>query len=307
MEDNKKLIQDSFDSLEKYIEKLPVPDKVRRYIWFDSFCKFYDELVPTEDGDVTYGIETKWQLQQFTKQFNENIKSLPKIRLKALQNWTSNLKTTKGTKAKGVLEKQVYELGQKIIFEKMGGEKVTDWQRQLHEYLKHELEFLHVTPQAELQDTSTLIHWQGSDIQLFFLIENLYKLNLILGGSADEIVEHHFMSQTMKPYTQQKVEKPVLIKWMGTTRLLRYLLDELDNSAFIPRRSALNSIIKKHFIKSDNKPFPKSIAQNNTGTGNNKGTGKNSSGKPKGHKEIDKLVILLKNKSDKSDLPNLSD
>jgi hypothetical protein len=82
-----KRIDGYFDKLTDYINKLPLSDKGRNYLWMHSFCQFYDEQVQSECGKNTYGIQTEWQLQRFIEQFKKN---LQKLKLKAVEKVLSH-------------------------------------------------------------------------------------------------------------------------------------------------------------------------------------------------------------------------
>ena len=129
-------INNYFSQLEKFINKLPLTEKDKNYIWFVSYIRFYDELVLDEKGNTTYGIQTEWQLQRFIEQFKKN---LQKSRLKAIEKWTDELNKIKPNEAISKIDKHLYNLKKKELLTEIGGESTNDWQKWLEKYLSNEL------------------------------------------------------------------------------------------------------------------------------------------------------------------------
>jgi len=129
-------IDNYFRQLEKFINKLPLTEKGKKYIWFDSFIRFYDEPVLDEKGNTTYGIQTEWQLQRFIEQFKQN---LQKSRLKAIEKWTDELNKIEPDEAISEIDRHLYDLKKKELLSEIGGESTNDWQKWLEKYLSNEL------------------------------------------------------------------------------------------------------------------------------------------------------------------------
>jgi hypothetical protein len=103
------------------------------------------------------------------------------------------------------------------------------------------------------------------------------KLNTIITTTAHAQDNRNAVTNQTEP-----------IWWQSSDRLLGYLLEELSKAGFIDKNSNFNKLIKDHFVNKDKKTFTDSIAQNRSGTGNNKDS------KPKGHNEIDTVIKDLK-------------
>jgi hypothetical protein len=69
-------IDSAFHQVEQAISNLPLNDKGKSYVWLHTFTCFYDQPVLAEDNTTTYGITSLWQLQNFIRQFNQNLKIL---------------------------------------------------------------------------------------------------------------------------------------------------------------------------------------------------------------------------------------
>lgn len=97
---------------------------------------------------------------------------------------------------------------------------------------------------------------------------------------------------------QNKTDKPAKgvepIRWLGTDRQLIYLINELESLNLISHGNQQFKLIKQHFCKKDNTPFTDSLKKNANGMFGNKGTGKNTKGKPKGQQKIDTVVKKVK-------------
>jgi len=130
-------IDNYFKQLEIFINKLPLTEKGKKFIWFDSFIKFYDTIQITENGSFTYGIQTKWQVNKFSEQFKNNIQ---KLRLKHFEVYSKELDNLPPLVAKDKLNKELIPIKRKEILTKIGGEKLTDWESFVKEYLSNELE-----------------------------------------------------------------------------------------------------------------------------------------------------------------------
>ncbi len=128
-----------FHSLTDFIQKLPISEKGKKYIWVHSFIQFYDTLTPAEDGTLTYGIQTKWQLQQFIKDFKNNFQNL---RLKAVTTYSEKLKKMPTNEARKKIGKELYRVRHKEILGEIGGEPVNGWEFFLKSYLLNEREYL---------------------------------------------------------------------------------------------------------------------------------------------------------------------
>jgi len=127
-----------FDKLTEFINNLPISDKGKNYLWFVSFCKFYDEPVLAEDGKTTYGIQTEWQLQRFIEQFKKNFQ---KLRLNAVKKWTDELNRIEPSEAVAKIDKQLYELRKKELLADIGADGLNDWDRWLQKYLSNERDY----------------------------------------------------------------------------------------------------------------------------------------------------------------------
>lgn len=137
-EEMQKKIDAYFDKLTDFIGKLPLSEKGKNYIWYDSFIKFYDTLVEAEDGSLTEGIQTKWQLDRFIQQFKHNFQ---KLRLKAMDYYSKQLEELPKTEAVYKIKKSLYLLRKKEIFAQIGGEATNEWEKWLKNFLANELDY----------------------------------------------------------------------------------------------------------------------------------------------------------------------
>lgn len=125
-----------FEKLTEFINKIPLSDKGKNYLWFISFCQFYEEPVLSENGKTTYGIQTEWQLQRFIEQFKKNFQ---KLRLKAVEKWTDELNNIEPPEAVAKIDKQLYQLRKKELLAEIGADGLNDWDRWLQKYLSNEI------------------------------------------------------------------------------------------------------------------------------------------------------------------------
>jgi len=128
-----------FSQLEIFINKLPLNEEGKNYIWFHSFIQFYDTLIGSETGKPTYGIQTEWQLQRFIEQFKTNFQ---KLRLKRMEAYSKELENLPPLVAKDKINKELHRIKRKEIFAEIGGRKPTDWDKWLQNYLTHEELFI---------------------------------------------------------------------------------------------------------------------------------------------------------------------
>lgn len=136
----------------------------------------------------------------------------------------------------------------------------------------------------QTSDQVPLIWWKRSKEKLQAILNELQGK-----GYIDSISLANFMDADRKPFSTNAASP---LWWKKSGRLLRYLMDELARLNYIDRESPVNKHIKEHFIDKQQKPFTDSIKQNSSGAGNNK------SGKPRGHEEIDDLIISLQDDLD---------
>jgi hypothetical protein len=168
-----------FEKLTEFINKIPLSDKEKNYLWFISFCQFYDEPVLSENDKTTYGIQTEWQLQRFIEQFKKNIQ---KLRLNAVEKWTDELNRIEPSEAVAKIDKQLYELRKKELLADIGADGLNDWDRWLQKYLSNEIDYQQkkLTRKPPKQQKKTSYVWQSNpDVELpelYRLMINKYKL-----------------------------------------------------------------------------------------------------------------------------------
>lgn len=168
-----------FEKLTEFINKLPLSDKGKNYLWFISFCQFYDEPVLSENDKTTYGIQTEWQLQRFIEQFKKNFQ---KSRLKAVEKWTDELNRIEPSEAVAKIDKQLYELRKKELLAEIGADGLNDWENWLKKYYSNEIDYQQKRPirKPPKQQTKTSYVWQGNPDKelpkLYNLMINKYKL-----------------------------------------------------------------------------------------------------------------------------------
>ena len=236
-----------FEKLTEFISKLPLSDKGRNYLWFISFCQFYDEPVLSENGKTTYGIQTEWQLQRFIEQFKNNFK---KLRLKAVEKWTDELNRIEPSEAVAKIDKQLYELRKKELLADIGADGLNDWDRWLQKYFSNEIDHQQKRPTRKppKQQKRTSYVWQNNPDkelpELYSLMLNKYKL----------IAPETTLEQFKAVFTGQPIESINPIKWRqdNASELLYFnkaIQAKVDNVWHIYQRLAAC------FVKPDGKPF----------------------------------------------------
>lgn len=236
-----------FEKLTEFISKLPLSDKGRNYLWFISFCQFYDEPVLSENGKTTYGIQTEWQLQRFIEQFKNNFK---KLRLKAVEKWTDELNRIEPSEAVAKIDKQLYELRKKELLADIGADGLNDWDRWLQKYFSNEIDHQQKRPTRKppKQQQKTSYVWQNNPDkelpELYSLMLNKYKL----------IAPETTLEQFKAVFTGQPIESINPIKWHqdNASELLYFnkaIQAKVDNVWHIYQRLAAC------FVKPDGKPF----------------------------------------------------
>jgi len=115
-------IDNYFNQLEVFISKLPLTKKIKDFIWFDTFIQFYDTLQETENGDVTYGIQTKWQLERFIEKFKI---SFHKWRRKRMESFIKEIDNLPPLEARNKINEQLHLIYRKEILAKNRG-RATD-------------------------------------------------------------------------------------------------------------------------------------------------------------------------------------
>ena len=250
-----------FEKLTEFISKLPLSDKGRNYLWFISFCQFYDEPVLSENGKTTYGIQTEWQLQRFIEQFKNNFK---KLRLKAVEKWTDELNRIEPSEAVAKIDKQLYELRKKELLADIGADGLNDWDRWLQKYFSNEIDHQQKRPTRKppKQQKKTSYVWQGNPDkelpELYRLMLNKYKL----------IAPETTLEQFKAVFTGQAIESINPIKWhQDNASELLYFIDRLqqtNNIVHNPKKTDYQKMTAC-FVKPDGKQFKanwKQIKQN---------------------------------------------
>ena len=246
-------IDSYFEKLTEFINKLPLSDKGKNYIWSDSFCKFYDEPVISENGTNTYGIQTEWQLQRFIEEFKKNLK---KSRLKAIEKWTDELNHIEPSEAVAKIDKHLYQLKQKELLSEIGGESLSDWQSWLKKYLTNEIDHQQKKPatKPKKQQNKTTYQWQNNPDkeipELHRLMIEKYKL------IAPETTYEQFKAI----FTGQPIDTINPIKWHqdNASELIYF------NEAI---KSKVNSVwhiyqrMAACFVKPNGKPFNSSFKE----------------------------------------------
>ena len=139
METTETKIDNYFSQLELFIEKLPISEKGKNFIWLNCYVEFYDTLQPTEKGIVTtYGIQTEWQLKRFIDQFKTNIQ---KTRLKNIESYIKNLDELPLLEAKNKINNELNKIKRKELLSQIGGEKPNNWQNWLKSFLENEIDY----------------------------------------------------------------------------------------------------------------------------------------------------------------------
>jgi len=207
-----------FDKLTDYINKLPVPVKVRNYVWIESYSEFYDNLSPSECGKNNNGIKTIWQLQRFDEQFKKNIE---KLRLRAVEKFTDELNRIEPSEALDIIEKQLHELKQKELLAEIGADSLNDWEIWCEKYLSYQLVHQQKRPTRKLpkQQKRTTYQWQGNAGKE---LPELYNLMII---QYKLIASETTIEQFTAIFTGQPTDNIKPIKWLNSNRLLAYFLD----------------------------------------------------------------------------------
>ena len=243
-----------FEKLTEFISKLPLSDKGRNYLWFISFCQFYDEPVLSENGKTTYGIQTEWQLQRFIEQFKNNFK---KLRLKAVEKWTDELNRIEPSEAVAKIDKQLYELRKKELLADIGADGLNDWDRWLQKYFSNEIDHQQKRPTRKppKQQKKTSYVWQGNPDkelpELYSLMLNKYKL----------IAPETTLEQFKAVFTGQPIESINPIKWhQENASELLYFIDRLQqtNNIVHTKRTDYQKL-KACFVKPDGSQFNEAL------------------------------------------------
>ena len=213
-----------FEKLTEFINNTPLSDKGKNYIWMHSYCQFYDEPVPSENGKNTYGIQTEWQLQRFIKQFKKN---LQKLRIKRFEAYSKELENLLPLEAVAKIDKQLYELRKKELLAEIGGEGLNDYENWLKKYYSNEIDHHQKRPTTKppQQQKKTSYVWQSNPDkelpELHSLMIDTYKL----------IASETTLEQFKAIFTGQQMDEGFEpIKWIDTNRLLAYFLDSVFKS-----------------------------------------------------------------------------
>jgi hypothetical protein len=250
-----------FEKLTEFINKIPLSDKGKNYLWFISFCQFYDEPVLSENDKTTYGIQTEWQLQRFIEQFKKNFQ---KLRLNAVEKWTDELNRIEPSEAVAKIDKQLYELRKKELLADIGADGLNDWDRWLQKYLSNEIDYQQKKPTRKppKQQTKTSYVWQNNPDkelpELYSLMIDNYKL------IAPETTYEQFKAV----YTGWTIDEIEPIRWhQENASELVYFIDRLeqtDNIVHNPKKTDYQKMTAC-FVKPDGKQFKanwKQIKQN---------------------------------------------
>lgn len=241
-----------FEKLTEFINKLPLSDKGKNYIWFVSFCQFYDEPVLSENGKTTYGIQTEWQLQRFIEQFKNNFQ---KLRIKAVQKWTDELNRIEPSEAVAKIEKQLYKLGKKELLAEIGADGLNDWDRWLQKYLSNEIDYQQKKPTRKppKQQKKTSYVWQNNPdkelSELYSLMINEY--NLIALETTPEQFKAAFTGQPIDENFE-----PIRWHQNNSSELLYFIvrLEQSNNIEHNPKRADYKKL-KACFVKPDGSQF----------------------------------------------------
>lgn len=250
-----------FEKLTEFINKIPLSDKGKNYLWFISFCQFYDEPVLSENDKTTYGIQTEWQLQRFIEQFKKNFQ---KLRLNAVEKWTDELNRIEPSEAVAKIDKQLYELRKKELLADIGADGLNDWDRWLQKYLSNEIDYQQKKPTRKppKQQQKTSYVWQNNPDkelpELYSLMIDNYKL----------IAPETTLEQFKAVFTGQPINEIKPIRWhQENASELVYFIDRLeqtDNIVHNPKKTDYQKMTAC-FVKPDGKQFKanwKQIKQN---------------------------------------------
>jgi len=213
-----------FEKLTEFINKLPLTDEGRKYIWMHSFCQFYDESVLSENGKTTYGIQTEWQLQRFIEQFK---KKFQELRIKAVEKWTDELNNIEPPNAVAKIDKQLYQLRKKELFAEIGADGLNDWDKWLQKYLSNEIDHQQKRPARKplKQRKETSYEWKTNPDkelpELYSLMMDKYQL----------IAPETACEQFKAVFTGQPIESVNPIKWhQDNASELLYFVERLKQS-----------------------------------------------------------------------------
>lgn len=244
-----------FEKLTEFINKIPLSDKGKNYLWFISFCQFYDEPVLSENDKTTYGIQTEWQLQRFIEQFKKNFQ---KLRLNAVEKWTDELNRIEPSEAVAKIDKQLYELRKKELLADIGADGLNDWDRWLQKYLSNEIDYQQKKPTRKppKQQQKTSYVWQNNPDkelpELYKLMIDKYKL----------IAPETTLEQFKAVFTGQAIESINPIKWhQDNASELLYFIDRLqqtNNIVHNPKRTDYQKL-KACFVKPDGSQFNEAL------------------------------------------------
>jgi hypothetical protein len=236
-----------FEKLTEFINKIPLSDKGKNYLWYISFCQFYDEPVLSENGKTTYGIQTEWQLQRFIEQFKKNFQ---KLRLRAVEKWTDELKNIEPQEAVAKIDKTLYQLIKKELLAEIGADGLNDWDRWLQKYLSNEINYQQKKPirKPPKQQKKTSYVWQNNPDkelpELYSLMINKYKL------IAPETTPEQFKAV----FTGQAIESINPIKWhQDNASELLYFNEAIKNK--VNDVWHIYQRLEACFVKPDGKPF----------------------------------------------------
>lgn len=245
----------TLEKLTEFINKIPLSDKGKNYLWYISFCQFYDEPVLSENGKTTYGIQTEWQLQRFIEQFKKNFQ---KLRLKAVEKWTDELNNIEPPEAVAKIDKQLYQLRKKELLAEIGADGLNDWDRWLQKYLSNEIDHQQKRPARKppKQQKKTSYVWQSNPDnelpELYSLMIDKYKL------IAPETTYEQFKAV----FTGQAIESINPIKWhQENASELLYFIDRLQKTNNIehnPKRADYQKL-KACFVKPDGSQFNEAL------------------------------------------------
>ena len=236
-----------FEKLTEFINKIPLSDKGKNYLWYISFCQFYDEPILSENGKTTYGIQTEWQLQRFIEQFKKNFQ---KLRLKAVEKWTDELNNIEPPEAVAKIDKQLYQLRKKELLAEIGADGLNDWDRWLQKYLSNEIDHQQKRPARKppKQQKKTSYVWQNNPDkelpELYRLMIDKYKL----------IAPETTLEQFKAVFTGQPIESINPIKWhQDNASELLYFNEAIKNK--VNDVWHIYQRLDACFVKPDGKPF----------------------------------------------------
>jgi len=254
-------IDDYFEKLTEFINKIPLSDKGRNYLWFNSFCQFYDEPVPSENGKNTYGIQTEWQLQRFIEQFKKNFQ---KLRIKRFEAYSKELENLLPSEAVAKIDKQLYELRKKELLAEIGGEGLNNWENWLKKYYSNEIDHQQKRPAKKppKQQKKTSYVWQSNPDK------ELPKLHSLMINKYKLIAPETTYEQFKAIFTGQPIESIEPIKWhQENASELLYFIGRLEQSSNIVHNPKKADYLKMTacFVKPDGQEFKanwKQIKQN---------------------------------------------